>query len=139
MDTPNGQNKLAHLSELARRTFWGYVGCELEYMEDSKVVVTLEVQEHHLNLIGILHGGVHATLLDSAMGILAMTARPGERVVTSSLNIHFTSPVRIGKVTVIAEILHKSGKTITTQGKLRSDTDTLCAFATASFRVIEAT
>lgn len=139
MDTPNEQNKLAHLSELARRTFWGYVGCELEYMEDSKVVVTLEVQEHHLNLIGIMHGGVHATLLDSAMGILAMTARPGEGVVTSSLNIHFTSPVRIGKVTVIAEILHKSGKTITTQGTLRSDTDTLCAFATASFRVIDAT
>lgn len=137
MDNTNGRSKLEHLKELAQKTFWGYVGCELEYMDESKVIVTLEVKEHHLNLIGIMHGGVHTTLLDSAMGIIAMAARPGENVVTSNLNVHFTSPVRIGKVTVIAEILHKSGKMITAQGSLRSDENRLCALATASFRVID--
>jgi uncharacterized protein (TIGR00369 family) len=106
-------------------------------MDETKVIVTLEVREHHLNLIGILHGGVHATLLDSAMGIIAMAARPGEDVVTSSMNVHFTSPIRIGKVTAIAEIVHVSGKTITTQATLRSDKDALCSLATASFRIIE--
>ncbi|WP_373230029.1 PaaI family thioesterase [Cohnella sp.] len=137
MDTTNGRSQMEHLSELARKTFWGYVGCELEYMDESKVIVSLEVQEHHLNLIGILHGGVHTTLLDSAMGIMAMSARLGEDVVTSNMNIHFTSPVRLGKVTVVAEILHKSGRMITTQGSLRNENDTLCSLATASFRVIE--
>jgi uncharacterized protein (TIGR00369 family) len=137
MNKANGRSRMEQLSEIARNTFWGYVGCELEYMDETKVIVTLDVREHHLNLIGILHGGVHTTLLDSAMGIIAMAARPGEDVVTSSMNVHFTSPVRLGKVTVIAEILHTSGKTITTQGTLKSEDDTLCSVATASFRVIE--
>lgn len=137
MDTTNGRSKMEHLSEIAQKTFWGYVGCELEFMEEAKVIVSLAVREHHLNLIGMLHGGVHTTLLDSAMGLLAMAAKPGEDLVTSSLNVHFTSPVRAGRVTVTAEILHASGKTITTQGSLRNDKDTLCSLATASFRVIE--
>ncbi|RED56272.1 PaaI family thioesterase [Cohnella lupini] len=137
MDSTNGRSRMEQLAEIARNTFWGHVGCELEYMDETKVIVSLDVREHHLNLIGILHGGVHATLLDSAMGIIAMAARPGEDVVTSSMNVHFTSPVRVGKVTAIAEIVHVSGKTVTTQATLRSEKDTLCSLATASFRIIE--
>lgn len=137
MDQANGQRDLKHLAEIARQTFWGYVGCELEYLDDTKVIVSLDVHEHHHNLIGILHGGVHTTLLDSAMGIIAMAARPDVDVVTSNMNVHFTSPVRRGKVTVVAEIVHKSGRMITTQGTLRDENNNLCSVATASFRIIE--
>jgi uncharacterized protein (TIGR00369 family) len=136
MDTEKRENALESISEKAQHTFWGYLGCELVSLDDRKAVVSLEVQDRHLNLIGILHGGVHTTLLDSAMGLIAMAARPGEDVVTSTLNIHFTAPVGKGKVTAVAEILHMSGKMITTQGTLTSGNNTLCSMATASFRVI---
>lgn len=130
-------DRLEKLSEQARHTFWGYLGCELAYMDENKVIVSLDVKEHHLNLIGILHGGVHTALLDSAMGLVAMAARPEEDMVTSNLNIHFTSPAGPGIVTAEAEIVHMSGKMITAQGTIRSAADVLCSMATASFRVIE--
>jgi uncharacterized protein (TIGR00369 family) len=126
-----------HLIEEARRTFWGFVGCELVSLDENKVIVSLDVQDHHLNHIGILHGGVHATLLDSAMGLAAMAARPEDNMVTSNLNLHFTAPARKGKVTVVAEIVHMSGKMITAQGTITDDKNNLCSMATASFRVID--
>ncbi|GGG03320.1 PaaI family thioesterase [Paenibacillus abyssi] len=137
MDLNKLDDRLLSLAEKAKQTFWGYLGCELVSMDAHKVVVSLEVEEHHLNLIGIMHGGVHTSLLDSAMGLVAMAARPNEDMVTSNLNIHFTAPAVKGKVTAIAEIVHMSGKMITTQGTLINEQGTLCSMATASFRVIE--
>lgn len=137
MDTQKLQQGFEDLIERAQRTFWGYLGCELVSVERNKVVVALDVKEHHLNPIGILHGGVHASIIDSAMGIAAMAARPNENVVTSNLNIHFTSPVGIGKVTAVAEIVHVSGKMVTAQGTLADEKNNICAMATASFRVID--
>lgn len=131
------QHKFEKLLTEAQRTFWGYLGCELVSLEEKKVVVSLDVKEHHLNPLGILHGGVHCSVLDSAMGIAAMAARPNENMVTSNLNIHFTSPVSKGKVTAVAEIVHMSGKLVTAQGTLSDDNNRLLAMATASFRVID--
>ncbi|MFB9329246.1 PaaI family thioesterase [Paenibacillus aurantiacus] len=123
--------------ELASRTFWGYLGCELIRQDEREVVIGLDIREHHLNMIGILHGGVHTSLLDTAMGMIAMSARPGEDVVTSSLNIHFTAPAKVGRVTAIASIAHMSGRMITAEGRLTGEDGKLLSLATASFRVLE--
>jgi hypothetical protein len=40
----------------------------LDHVEDGQVVFTVEPAEYHYNPIGVVHGGVAATLLDSAMG-----------------------------------------------------------------------
>ncbi|KIL35117.1 hypothetical protein SD71_07110 [Cohnella kolymensis] len=137
MDTQELQQGFEDLIERAKRTFWGYLGCELVEIERNKVTVALDVKEHHLNPLGILHGGVHCGVLDSAMGIAAMVARPNENLVTSNLNIHFTSPVGVGRVSAVAEIVHVSGKMVTAQGTLTDENNNICAMATASFRVID--
>jgi len=41
-----------------------YLGTELQRMERGEAVVTLELQAHHLNSRGVVHGGVLASLLD---------------------------------------------------------------------------
>lgn len=123
--------------ERARRTFWGYLGCELIRQDAREAVVELDIREHHLNLIGLMHGGVHTALLDSAMGLAAMSARPEADVVTSSLNVHFTSPARAGRVSVVASVVHMSGRMITAEGRLYAEDGRLSSMATASFRVIE--
>jgi len=136
MEEPIWQTKLEQLAEQAKNTFWGYLGCKLVEMKEDKVVVTLDVQQQHLNLLGILHGGVHASLLDSAMGLVAMSARQSEQLVTSTMHIHFTAPTGPGEVSVVAEVLHSSGKTVTTQGRLTNHKGELCALATAAYRVV---
>lgn len=137
MDVEQTKKQFERMLEQAQHTFWGYLGCELVELDEHKIILTLDVQEHHLNFIGILHGGVHTSLLDSAMGLMAMAARPGSDVVTSGLNMHFTAPAGKGKVTAIAEIVHMSARTITTKGSLMNENNILCSMATASFRVID--
>ncbi|HUC93316.1 MAG TPA: PaaI family thioesterase [Paenibacillus sp.] len=121
----------------AAGTFWGYTGCELVRMDDRKVTAGLDVKPHHLNMLGIVHGGVYSTLLDSVMGLAAMAVRPEHTVVTSGLNVHFLAPVRKGRITAVAEVILASGKTIMTKGTLTDESGEVCSAATATFRVLE--
>ncbi|OAB34047.1 PaaI family thioesterase [Paenibacillus glacialis] len=135
-DSESGHPDLEHWGKIAESTFWGFLGCELEELSEKRVVVSIDIKPHHLNLIGILHGGVHATLIDSAMGLIAMIARPQDNVVTSNLSINYLAPTERGRVLVTAELIHSSRKMITTQAFARTENGELCAFGTGTFRVI---
>lgn len=124
------------LAEAAETTFWGHLGCELVEITDSRVVIKLDVQQQHLNLLGIVHGGVHAALLDNAMGLLAMSARPKQKLVTTNLNIQYLAAVGVGTIEVTAEMVHQSGKTITSRGAVAALDGKLLAVGTGSFRII---
>ncbi|MFD0697060.1 PaaI family thioesterase [Paenibacillus sp. GCM10027628] len=130
------EQRLQRLAASAEHTFWGFLGCEFVSMEAGVVTVALDAKPHHLNLIGIVHGGVLSSLLDNAMGIVIMTARPEEKVVTTNLNVHFVSPLKEGKLFVTAEIVHQSRKMITTQGRVTDSEGNLGTIGTGTFRVI---
>ncbi|QTH41794.1 PaaI family thioesterase [Cohnella sp. LGH] len=121
----------------AESTFWGWVGCSFERVDERRTVVSLDIEPRHLNLIGILHGGVHATMIDSAMGLAAMLARPEAAVVTTHLNMNYVAPVREGRIFVEAEIAHMSRITVTTQARVRTADGELLAFGNGTFRVLE--
>lgn len=126
---------MQELARLAKGTFWDYLGSQVEIVNERQVVVTLEIKPHHHNMIGIVHGGVHATLLDSAMGLLAMVNRPNCNVVTTNLNINYVAKSSIGKMIVTAELVHSSRTMITAHAFARMDNSDLCAFGTGTFRV----
>lgn len=141
MDATNPETKLPAEFEIwkekAESTFWGLLGCEFEELTDKQITVSLDIKPHHLNLIGILHGGVHATMMDSAMGLMAMIARPRESVVTTNLNLHYVAPTGQGRIIVTAELVHMSRKLVNTQAYARTGDGELLAFGTGTFRVIE--
>lgn len=119
----------------AAGTFWDVLGCTIETVNDRQVIVSFEIQRHHLNLIGIVHGGVYASVIDSAMGMLAMIAKPEASVVTTNLNMNYVAKAGQGRITTTAELLHSSRKSITAQAFSRLEDGTLCAFGTGTFRV----
>lgn len=55
------------------------------------------VRPEHLNINGVVHGGVYATALDTAMGgaVVSLLA-PGESTATTSLYVEFLRPAREG-------------------------------------------
>lgn len=80
------------------------VGYELTEWRQDYAAVTLTVEERHLNRSGFLHGGVLATLLDTACGYSGThSATEGHirRAFTLSLNSHFVAPAEAG-ATLIA-------------------------------------
>ncbi|MCR8642364.1 PaaI family thioesterase [Paenibacillus sp. N1-5-1-14] len=127
---------MKHIYEIAERTFWGFLGCKVESIESGIVKISLEAQPHHLNIIGIVHGGVLSSLLDNAMGLAVILARPDEKSVTANLNMHFVAPMSAGKLLVTAEIVHQSRRSITTSGTVTDEQGKLGAMGTGSFRII---
>src|SRR5512142_1673441 len=57
---------------------------------DGQPVLGLRVEEKHLNVRGIAHGGMLVTVADSALGIvLSMAREPPQPMVTVSLTTDF--------------------------------------------------
>ncbi|HEV2317991.1 MAG TPA: PaaI family thioesterase [Thermoplasmata archaeon] len=55
--------------------------------------VTGQVEKRHLNINGVVHGGVYATILDTAMGgSVVSTLREDEVTATTSLYVEFLRP-----------------------------------------------
>lgn len=61
------------------------------------VIVAVHVEEKHLNVRGLAHGGMLVSLADSALGInLSHLADPPRPMVTVNLSSDFLAPARLG-------------------------------------------
>ncbi len=62
---------------------------------DGRAIARLEVADQHLNRRGMVHGGVIATLVDTAIGrAIASVVGPDASIVTANLSIAFLAPCR---------------------------------------------
>ncbi|QHW35060.1 PaaI family thioesterase [Paenibacillus rhizovicinus] len=126
--------RLEALEAAARPTFWGYLGCELVSAGEDRAVIALQVRPEHLNLAGIVHGGVLASLLDNAMGLVAILACPGERTVTTGLNVHYLLPSSEGLLTCEAALIFRSRRTLTLEGRIADNKGELLVWGSGTFR-----
>ena len=80
--------------------FYRWAGVEVIDASPGVVEIAFEANAQHLNLQGLVHGGILATLADTAMGLAVRTVlEPGRRHVTVQLGIEFLSPGRPGRIT----------------------------------------
>ncbi|MQA90999.1 MAG: hotdog fold thioesterase [Gemmatimonas sp.] len=116
-------------------SFPNHLGMEIGEIESSRAVVHLDVRPIHLNGAGIVHGGVHASLMDTAMGV-ALLAQ-GLVAATSQMNVHYLAPVSSGRLVCVGEVVHRAGRTATVEAKLKGEAGELVAIAIASFRLFD--
>ncbi len=101
----------------------------------GKVTFFLEPQEYHYNPIGSVHGGVFATLLDSAMGCAVHTTLPAGVGYTSlELKVNFIRPltVRSGLVSCVGTVLSAGRQVATAEGRITDASGKLYAHATTT-------
>lgn len=118
--------------------FQTVLGFDVTDWSDGYCRIEQPMAQHINNRNGIPHGGMHATLLDTAMGYaVCYTGDPDERQtgMTLALNVQYLAVAR-GK-TLIAEGRRTGGgrTTVFTEGNIRDDTGNLIATATAVFRL----
>ena len=81
--------------------FAGGLGARVREGDDGAATITFEVRDEHLNPAGTLHGGVLATLVDTAMGqAVRSTTGEGELPATSQLTVTYLRPGRPGPLEV---------------------------------------
>ncbi|SFI73057.1 uncharacterized domain 1-containing protein [Paenibacillus sp. UNC496MF] len=131
---PDARPALDALEAAAKKSFWGYLGFELVTAESGKAVIALQVRPEHLNMAGIVHGGVLASMLDNAMGLVAILACPGDGTVTTGLNVHYLRPSSEGRLTCEAALIHRSRRTLTLEGRIADNKGDLLAWGSGTFR-----
>ncbi len=81
------------------------LGVEVEGAEDGSARIRFDAREEHLNPAGTLHGGVLATLVDTAMGTAVRSVtEDGEVPATSQLTVTYLRPGTPGPVEVTARV-----------------------------------
>lgn len=104
-------------------------------VESGRVVFGMEPAEFHFNPIGSVHGGVFATLLDSAAGCAVHSALPAGTSYTSlDLSVKFLRGLGADSGPVRCEglVVHLGGRTALAEARLYDGAGRLCAHATSS-------
>lgn len=98
--------------------------------------VELEIAPKHMNSIGFVHGGVHASLLDVALGhAVSFCPVPGRTrySTTVSLTTTFLRTATSGVLTATGRVEGLTGRLVTASGEVRDAAGTLLATAQGSF------
>jgi len=99
---------------------------EATEFDAGRAVFTCEPAEYHYNPIGVVHGGLAATLLDSAMSCAVHTTlAAGERYTTLELKVNFVRAITVatGRVRAEGTVVHRGGTIATAEGRLLSERD----------------
>src|SRR5262249_54904804 len=88
---------------------------------------------------GILHGGLHAILIDTAIAqALLTTIRPGFSVVTVRLDTNYFSPVRSGRIAASARVVRKGKRIAHGEAVVIDEHETMIARGWGVFAVVGA-
>ena len=111
-------------------------GFRFHAVENGKVQMSLVPDESHYNPLGMVHGGVMATMLDTAMGCsVQSTLQQGRGYTTLNISVNYIRAITIATGEVFAEgtVVHAGrstaiahGRVVDASGKLYATADTTC-------------
>ncbi len=121
---------------MERPPFTEYLGVELVRAGDGEAEVRLSLEAHHLNRRGVVHGGVLASLLDSALGAAVISAIPPSWwCATISLSVQFLEGVGRGRLNARGRVLRRGRKVAFAGGEVRDEGGRLVAVAQGSWHL----
>lgn len=131
---------IAHLKamqsgELPPPPFISLVGMALVDVSEGRVVFSAEPAEYHYNPLGTVHGGIVATLLDSAMGCAVQSLLPaGTGYTTLEIKVNYLRSITsaTGTVTCEGNIIHLGGRIATAEARVTDATGKLYAHGTTT-------
>ncbi|MBT9384077.1 PaaI family thioesterase [Pseudooceanicola sp. CBS1P-1] len=115
-----------------------HLGYRLSAWRDGFARLELPLEDFLTNRHGILHGGIHGVMADTAMGFAGCYTGDPERrqmAMTLNLSVNFLAPAK-GSL-LIAEGIRTGGgaRTFFAEAKMTDSEGTLCATATGVFRL----
>jgi uncharacterized protein (TIGR00369 family) len=104
-------------------------------VSEGRAVFAVEPAEYHYNPIGTVHGGLAATVLDSALACAVHSTLPaGSGYTTLELHVNLVRAIGhdTGRLTCTGEVVHVGGRVATAQAKLTDASGKLYAHGTTT-------
>jgi uncharacterized protein (TIGR00369 family) len=111
------------------------MGFRLTQVGEGLAVFECEPGEQHYNPIGVVHGGLAMTLLDSAMGCCVHTRLPantGYTTLEAKVNLVRAITAKTGTIRATGKVIHLGGKTATAEARLEDAAGKLYAHGTTT-------
>src|SRR5215472_13462637 len=111
------------------------LGMRITEVSEGRAVFAFEPAEYHYNPLGTVHGGITATLLDSALGCAVQSVLPPQTGYTTvELKVNYVRPMTVQTGTVYGEgkIIHVGGRIATAEARLTGADGKLYAHATTT-------
>jgi uncharacterized protein (TIGR00369 family) len=115
------------------------LGFRLVEVEPGHAVFEATPGEQHYNPIGVVHGGLAMTLLDSAMGCCVQTEVPAGAAYTTleaKTNLVRAITHATGRLRAIGKLVHLGRRMATAEGRLEDAAGKLYAHATTTCMVL---
>lgn len=116
----------------------GLVGFAPALVERGRVAFTCSPDESTYNPIGMVHGGLVCTLLDSVMGCAVQTTLPqGTGYTSLEIKVSYLRPVRAGEgvLTATGQATKPGRRAAFADGEVRDDQDRLVATGSSTLLV----
>ena len=125
---------------LPMNTIAATLGYDVIEAERGRVVVSLDPTDAHLNPAGTIHGGLTATLLDSAMGLAVQSMLDkGVGQTTLEFKITLIRPITpdTGSIRVEGQVLNCGRRIGTADGRVTDGKGRLLAHGTTTCLIFE--
>jgi len=132
---------LEYMRRVAQGEFEGapmvhHLGMRMTHVEEGKCTIVLdEVRPEHENGLGIAHGGLAATLLDTALSCAVNTIMPAGKIFTTlEMKINYIRAIRPEDAPLICvgHVVHAGSRTATAEGRIVNANEKLFAHGTVT-------
>ena len=110
------------------------LGLELDDIGSGTATLALNVRHDLTQNMGLVHGGVIASLIDSAtaFAILSLLA-PTERVTTVDLTISYLRPVATGRLSAVAKVVRAGRRLFVVSAEVFDEEGRLASTALSTY------
>lgn len=127
---------MVRVADLESGNYWKHIGMTTVVDVDGKTRVLLKVTEKLKQFYGNLHGGVIASLLDSAIAVAVnQQLEPGEGASTVEIKINYLRSINDGTLWGEGKVIQKGRKIVVAQGEIKDDAGQILAIGTATFMI----
>jgi uncharacterized protein (TIGR00369 family) len=110
------------------------LGLELGEMKPGEASLHLEVRDELRQNQGVVHGGVVASLIDTASAFAVVTQLDAdERVTTTDLTIHYLRPATAGRLSATARTVRAGRRLFVLSVEVMDDQQKLVATALTTY------
>jgi uncharacterized protein (TIGR00369 family) len=122
------------LQLLDRVPFARLLGIELNEIKPGFAVLSVDIRPELMQNHGVVHGGVIASLADTAAAFaIASILKPEESTTTIDLTIHYLRPLTSGTAIATATILREGQRVIVLTVEVKDQREKVLATTTAAF------
>lgn len=126
------------ISHGEKSPFYQLLGIKIEEVQRDYGRLSIEIDKKHIQLLETVHGGVIASLADSAAAWAVFGSSNFEGApVTVEMKINFLKPVKSGKLTAEARNIHKGSRIFVSDVEVKNDQGELVAKSLVTYYLVK--